>query len=161
MVILSKSIGGLGLPMSLVLIKPDIDQWKPAEHTGTFRGFNLAFIAATAALSYWKTDDFAKDIAGKEKILFSLLNSLKLDFPQLSMKVRGIGLIYGIEMPQPKIAKAIVGEAFRRKLIIELAGAEDQVIKLLPPLVVEDAVLEKGVNIIKDSIAFVCASMER
>jgi len=39
---LSKSVGG-GLPLSMVLMKPELDQWKPGEHTGTFRGNNLAF----------------------------------------------------------------------------------------------------------------------
>ena len=50
-VTLSKSIGGLGLPMSLVLLKPELDHWKPGEHTGTFRGNNLAFVAATQSVS--------------------------------------------------------------------------------------------------------------
>ena len=48
-VCLSKSIGG-GLPLSIVLIRPECDAWQPGEHTGTFRGNNLAFIAATAVL---------------------------------------------------------------------------------------------------------------
>src|SRR6056297_1899028 len=42
LVCLSKSIGG-GLPMSLLLIKPECDGWSPGQHTGTFRGNNLAF----------------------------------------------------------------------------------------------------------------------
>ncbi|HPJ39872.1 MAG TPA: diaminobutyrate--2-oxoglutarate transaminase, partial [Spirochaetota bacterium] len=49
---MSKSIGG-GLPLALVLIKPELDQWRPGEHTGTFRGNNLAFVASTQLLSYW------------------------------------------------------------------------------------------------------------
>src|SRR5690606_32564385 len=53
-VTLSKSVGAYGLPMSLVLIRPDLDVWEPAQHTGTFRGHNLAFVAAAAAIrTYW------------------------------------------------------------------------------------------------------------
>lgn len=53
-VLLSKSIGAYGLPMALVLLKPEIDLWKPAQHNGTFRGHNLAFVAATESLkTYW------------------------------------------------------------------------------------------------------------
>src|SRR5690349_10642681 len=48
----SKRISGYGLPMSLVLMKADLDLWQPAEHTGTFRGNQLAFIGAAAALDY-------------------------------------------------------------------------------------------------------------
>ncbi len=156
MIVVSKAIGGLGLPMSMVLIKPNIDQWKPAEHTGTFRGLNLAFVAAAAALTYWEDGRFTDEIMRKETILSTLLHKIKADYHRLSMKVRGVGLIYGIEMPRPEIAKEIVREAFQRKLIIELAGPEDQVIKFLPPLVVEETVLEKGVKIIEDSIKAVC-----
>ena len=50
-VCLSKSIGG-GLPLSLVLIRPECDAWQPGEHTGTFRGNNLAFVAAEAVLTH-------------------------------------------------------------------------------------------------------------
>ena len=56
-VTLGKSIGG-GLPLSLVLIEPSIDQWKPGEHSGTFRGNNLAFVAGAEVLNYWKDDAF-------------------------------------------------------------------------------------------------------
>ena len=53
---MSKSISGYGLPLSLiVLIERSLDVWKPAEHNGTFRGNNLAFVTATAALEhYWQ-----------------------------------------------------------------------------------------------------------
>ena len=50
MVTLSKSISGYGLPMSLVLIKPELDIFKPAEHNGTFRGNQMAFVGAKAAI---------------------------------------------------------------------------------------------------------------
>lgn len=56
---LSKSIGG-GLPLSVVLMKSELDQWKPGQHSGTFRGNNLAFIAASNLLkSYWEDDNLS------------------------------------------------------------------------------------------------------
>ena len=54
-VCLSKSISGYGLPLALTLIRPDLDIWKPGEHSGTFRGVNPAFVTGTAALRvYWQ-----------------------------------------------------------------------------------------------------------
>ncbi|MEZ5395739.1 MAG: aminotransferase class III-fold pyridoxal phosphate-dependent enzyme [Bryobacterales bacterium] len=47
---MSKSLSGYGLPFSVVLLKPELDQWKPGEHNGTFRGHNLAFVTAAAAI---------------------------------------------------------------------------------------------------------------
>ncbi len=64
-VCLSKSIGGIGLPMAITLIKSEYDQWGPGEHNGTFRGNNMAFIAATEALKNWETDDFSNDVQEK------------------------------------------------------------------------------------------------
>ena len=59
---LSKAIGGMGMPMALVLVRPAIDLWAPGEHVGTFRGNNLAFVAAEAALDYWRTAELADRI---------------------------------------------------------------------------------------------------
>ncbi len=72
-VCLSKSIGGYGLPLSIMLLKPHLDVWEAGEHTGTFRGFNLAFVTANEAiLQYWKDDKFVKNYTAKR--LFSLWN---------------------------------------------------------------------------------------
>jgi diaminobutyrate-2-oxoglutarate transaminase len=152
MVVLSKAIGGIGLPMSLLLMKPEIDLWKPAEHTGTFRGHNLAFVAARAALDYWVDDALSREVKRKEQLLRGWLGETKERHPGLGLQVRGRGLIYGLVMPKPEIAKAISREAFRQGLIIELAGSEDQVVKFLPPLVIEDDVLRRGVEIVERAL---------
>ncbi|MGY3361739.1 diaminobutyrate-2-oxoglutarate transaminase [Bradyrhizobium sp. GM0.4] len=50
-VVLSKSLSGYGLPLSMLLIEEEFDAWQPGEHTGTFRGNNLALVCATAAIN--------------------------------------------------------------------------------------------------------------
>jgi diaminobutyrate-2-oxoglutarate transaminase len=152
-VVLSKAIGGLGLPMSLVLIKPSVDQWKPAEHTGTFRGNNLAFVAATAALQYWKGDQFTKEIVRKGRVLANHLERLKSQYPEKVKGYRGRGLIWGLEMANPSVAKGVSRSAFAEQMIIELAGADDQVVKFLPPLVIDEVQLQKGMGVIERCVA--------
>ena len=67
---LSKSLSGYGLPFAMVLMKPELDLWKPGEHNGTFRGHNLAFVTAAAALNhYWRDDKFAKEVQKKADII--------------------------------------------------------------------------------------------
>jgi|SRR6516225_3414674 len=66
-VCLSKAIGGIGLPFAVTLIRPDLDCWNPGEHVGTFRGNNLAFTAATAALDYWRTGEFEQVIESRSR----------------------------------------------------------------------------------------------
>ena len=65
-VCLSKSISGYGLPMALTLLKPEIDEWEPGEHNGTFRGHNPAFVTATAALREFWTDSDAQRRRGPQ-----------------------------------------------------------------------------------------------
>lgn len=153
MVTLSKSISGYGLPMAVVLLKPGIDQWKPAEHTGTFRGNNLAFVAATEALTYWESSDFTRTIENKSQIIQDSLVEMQRQFPQLTTHVRGRGMIHGFEISNEELCKVIAHEAFQRGLIIERCGARDTVLKLLPPLVIEDDVLRQGLDILENSIA--------
>src|SRR5690606_15081487 len=49
-VTMAKSLSGMGLPFALTLFSPELDQWNPGEHNGTFRGNCHAFVTATAAL---------------------------------------------------------------------------------------------------------------
>lgn len=150
-VVLSKSIGG-GLPLSLLLMKPELDQWKPGEHTGTFRGNNLAFVAATVALGYWENDALSASVHQKSDLLRHELVKLIEEFPDLDMELRGRGLIFGLEIPDNSLASEISREAFSRGLIIETSGSEDSVLKFLPPLVIDEELLRRGVDIIRKSI---------
>ncbi|MCP8899799.1 diaminobutyrate--2-oxoglutarate transaminase [Gilvimarinus xylanilyticus] len=150
MVTLSKSIGG-GLPMALLLMRPELDQWQPGEHTGTFRGNNLAFVAATEALSFWDNDDLATAVVHKGKFIEQELQKIADEFPQFNPKVRGLGMIWGLEMT-PGVASETSAEAFERGLIIETSGADDQVLKFLPSLLIEEELLTEGLGIIRDSL---------
>jgi diaminobutyrate-2-oxoglutarate transaminase len=150
-VILSKSIGG-GLPLALVLMKPELDQWKPGEHTGTFRGNNLAFVASTELLGYWDNEAFPDAIRYREAIMKEELGKIVAKYDELGVKMRGRGLIYGLYFPQQGFSGAVTAEAFNRGLVIERAGARNDVIKFLPPLVIEEELLRRGVEIIDESI---------
>ncbi len=154
-VTVSKSFSGYGLPMSLVLFRRELDIWKAGQHTGTFRGNNLAFVSASVALEYWKDDRFSKDIFRKGAILSGRLNAISGKYPQLNAEVRGRGFIYGMAVDPPELAREISMECFKNKLIIELAGARNNVIKFLAPLIIPDEVLKEGLDILDASIGSV------
>lgn len=151
MVAVSKSIGG-GLPLAMLLIRPDLDQWAPGEHTGTFRGNNLGFVAATEALSYWDNDDLSMAVNYKGGIIAEELDRIAAKYPELEPKIRGIGMFWGIELAQPGVAVEASQEAFKRHLLVETAGSRDQVLKFLPPLVIEEELLREGLDIIDQSL---------
>ena len=151
MVCLSKSIGG-GLPMAILLMRPELDQWQPGEHTGTFRGNNLAFVAATKALSYWENEDFAEAVKYKGRIMEEELQKIVDKYPQLEIELRGIGMVWGLDIPRPGFAGEVSREAFANNLIIELAGADDSVVKFLPALTIDEETLREGMTLIDKAI---------
>lgn len=148
---LGKSIGG-GLPLSLVLIKPAIDQWKPGEHSGTFRGNNLAFVAGAEVLQYWKDDVFSQSVIHKSALAAERFQSFQKKYESLNIKVRGKGFIFGLELPSNDLAHKIAEHAFTLGLIIEVTGAKRNVLKFLPPLTIEKEVLQNGLDIIDQAI---------
>ncbi|WP_019938866.1 diaminobutyrate--2-oxoglutarate transaminase [Bordetella sp. FB-8] len=155
-VTLSKSLSGFGLPMSLVLIKPELDIWKPGAHSGTFRGNNLAFVTAAQALdSYWVSDAFAGQTRHKEDLLRNWLENLAYSYPQAGLSVRGRGLIQGLALPAEagNLANRIAAKAFEYGVVIETSGAYDEVLKVLPALTIEDELLERGLEVLERSTA--------
>ena len=152
-VCLSKSLSGSGLPFALTLMKPEHDLWEPGEHNGTFRGNNLAFVTATAALElFWSDDELTREVQRKEALVRAGLDSLADQHPGLFADVRGRGLIQGISTSVPEAASEITAKAFDRGLVIETAGSESEVVKLLPPLVVDDAAIATAFEILADSV---------
>lgn len=153
-VTVSKSISGYGLPMALVLLKPELDVWKPAAHSGTFRGNNLAFVTGKVALEhYWADDSFQKEIARKAAILEQGIQGLIGEFPQYALTARGRGLMRGIASPDLTWATRVAGQAFLRNMVIETSGGNNEVLKFLTALTIEDSELERGIGILHDSIA--------
>jgi len=150
-VTLSKSISGSGLPMALVLLKPEHDVWAPGEHNGTFRGNNAAFVTATAALDhFWTDDELTTSVQAKSDRARRGLERIMADHPGLFSDVRGRGLILGMQAVVPDVASAMVQGAFERGLIMETAGAEDEVVKLLPPLVVSDDAIDRALEVLAE-----------
>ncbi len=153
-VTLSKSLSGYGLPFAIVLIRPDLDVWKPGEHNGTFRGNNHAFVTATAALEhYWRTSDFADTIERTGIAVGQQLQELVDRFSPDLVEARGRGMMRGIRCADPKRAAAVTARAFERGLIIERSGPEDEVIKCLAPLTIHRNELMEGLGILELAIA--------
>ncbi|HAY10300.1 MAG TPA: diaminobutyrate--2-oxoglutarate transaminase [Thauera sp.] len=147
-VTLSKSLSGYGLPLALVLIKPELDQWAPGEHNGTFRGHNPAFVTATAALRFWQDGLLAEDVARKAGLVEKRLTDIVAKHAP-GARVRGRGLIWGIEFDDTQLAARISQACFKRGLIIETAGIDDQMLKLLPSLTIAEEELRHGLDVIE------------
>jgi diaminobutyrate-2-oxoglutarate transaminase len=154
LVVLSKSISGIGAPMSLLLIRREYDAWNPGEHAGTFRGNQLAFVGATAALEYARESRIEQVVRAGERLLGDFLRREVAAFDG-RIAARGRGMIWGVELSaggRPGIAGEVSRRCFDAGLVIETAGRGGTVLKLLPPLNADPGVLERGCSILAAAI---------
>ncbi|NRQ19179.1 diaminobutyrate--2-oxoglutarate transaminase [Ensifer sesbaniae] len=152
-VLLSKSLSGSGLPLSLLLLKPELDVWRPGEHNGTFRGNNLAFVTGAAAFRrYWTNDTLSAQVTEMGHIISGRLQQVTQANGAHKLSWRGRGMMLGLDCATGELAERIVRKAFEKGLVVERCGAEDQVIKLLPPLTIDEQTLHHGLDILQKSI---------
>ena len=154
MVTLSKSIGGCGFPLSLVLFKPELDMWEPGQHTGTFRGNQLSLVAGKAGLEIFVEENVEAETRRKAKIFEDFLRDEILPMDS-RLAYRGIGMIWGLDFSRfdKDMTKPLIAACFKNGLILERVGRDNNVLKLMPPVVIPDDQLIAGLNILKKSLA--------
>lgn len=149
-VTLAKSLSGMGLPFALTLFRPHLDVWDPGEHNGTFRGNNHAFVTTAAALRhFWSDGDFEADVLRRGELLGRRLDKMAAAH---GLSTRGRGMMRGIDVGSGEAAAAITAACFAKGLIIETSGPHDEIVKVLAPLVIEDALLEAGLDIVEEAV---------
>lgn len=158
LVCLSKSLSGIGLPMSLLLIRPEYDQWRPGEHNGTFRGNNLAFVSATAALELWREPDFLARMGAVQNRIRAWTEELLHRYGDVLFKPKGIGLMTGLAFTDKALAGKVARRAYRRRVLIETSGPYSEVLKIMPPLTIEKEVLEEGLSRLGEAIEEILVS---
>ncbi|EAQ04708.1 diaminobutyrate--2-oxoglutarate aminotransferase [Pseudooceanicola batsensis HTCC2597] len=150
MVTQAKSLSGYGLPFAALLIKPEHDIWKPAEHNGTFRGNNHAFVTGRVAIEkFWADKSFESELQSKATVLTTGLQEVADLIP--GAKLKGRGLMQGVDVGSGELAGEICARAFEKGLIIETSGADDEVVKVLAPLTTPDEMFRKGLGILLEA----------
>jgi diaminobutyrate-2-oxoglutarate transaminase len=143
-------LSGLGLPFSVTLMRPELDLWEPGEHNGTFRGFNPAFVTATAALrEFWTDDEFAAGVRDRGD---QLRRGLEAIGAETGGHYRGRGLLAGLHFDDAELAGKVAAEAFDRGLLVETSGPVGEVVKLMPPLTISGADLDRGLAILGEAV---------
>lgn len=153
-VVLSKSISGFGIPMSLTMFRPEYDLWSPGEHNGTFRGIGPGFATGAEAIRlFWSDDALERETRRKGELAAARLEEIAAAHPEAGLTVRGRGLVRGLVFANGEIADAVTSVCFRNGLVIETAGPDDEVVKLLPPLIISDDDLNRGIDILAAAVA--------
>ncbi|MCL2482708.1 MAG: aspartate aminotransferase family protein [Propionibacteriaceae bacterium] len=150
-VCLSKSIGGYGFPFSLTMMKPELDIWSPGEHNGTFRGNQLAMVAATAGVEITVDQDIEAGARRRGQIVQDFLTREVATLDD-SIDIRGLGMIWGIDVHEDALSAQISRACFDHGVILERAGRKNGVVKLMPSLVIPDEILVEGLGVIRDAV---------
>lgn len=146
-VTMAKSLSGFGLPMAMLLVRPQHDVFGPAEHNGTFRGNTHAFVTARVAIEkFWASDDFQEELSRKSEMVQTALAKLASLVPDAELK--GRGLMQGVDVRSGELAAEICARAYEKGLVIETSGNEDQVVKILAPLTTSEQTFRKGFDIL-------------
>ncbi|MDN3609864.1 pyridoxal phosphate-dependent class III aminotransferase [Vibrio ostreicida] len=161
---LSKAIGG-GMPMSLLVINRQHDTWNPGEHTGTFRGNQLAMVSGAKALEIIERDNLVEhaNIAGQ--YFRHGLEAIQKRVDCIA-EVRGKGLMLGVEVRKPGFERNPFGEpmsdgeltlgiqraALERGLIVEKGGRDGSVIRFLPPLIISFEQIDFALRVLEEAI---------
>jgi len=154
-ILVSKGLGGIGMPVAIVLYNRDLDTWGPGAHTATFRGNQLAFAAGVAFAKIVERDDILKHVRTEGEYILEELRALQSEHPAIG-DVRGLGLMIGFEMvdpetgaPAPEVARRVQQLAVERGLILELGGRYDAVVRMLPPLNVSRETVDQALDVVR------------
>lgn len=142
---LAKGIAG-GVPMGAIMLGPRVQGLHSGVHGSTFGGNPLACAAALATIDVIESQDLPARAAGKGSYLLDQLSAL--DVPVVR-EVRGLGLMIGIEL-RTRVRgylEALIGEG------VLALPAGPTVLRLLPPLVIEDADLDRVVAALRRVLA--------
>ena len=149
----AKGIGG-GFPLGACLATERAASGMTAgTHGSTYGGNPLAMAVGNAVMEEMTAPGFMEHVVEMAGLLRQRLAGLADAFPDLIEEVRGEGLMLGIRMRPEGANAALVASARERRLLLVPAG--DNVVRLLPPLVVEPEHVGQAV----DTLAEACAAL--
>lgn len=141
-----------GLPITILLLKPELDHWRRGDQVGLVQGDNLAFVAAAEIHLQWTTT-LTGEIAERSKTVAEALQGIPLRFPHRNLHVRGKGLMWALELDRPASAAVVSAWASERGLIVEPARLKDNVLLVLPPVTISEDVLREGLDCLNEAVS--------
>lgn len=151
-----KGIGG-GVAVAAVMGRRELMRWPPDSYTSTFLTNNLNLAAAVAAIAVLREERLPARAAALAPGAAARLAHGLAGVPGVA-EIRGTGLWFGIELALPD-GRPAAGEAARillrareRGVIVGRGGYDDNVVKLSPPLVIDEAELARGLDRVAETI---------
>ncbi|MCU0495586.1 MAG: aminotransferase class III-fold pyridoxal phosphate-dependent enzyme [Chloroflexaceae bacterium] len=155
--VMAKGIAS-GMPLSGLAARREImSQWQPGTHGGTYGGNALSCAAAVATIAAMQEEGMVENAARQGQNLMNALCGLKQRQPIIS-DVRGAGLMVGVELtnadgsPAAAATKKAIAACRERGLLLLTCGTYDNVVRFIPPLIVNDEQVIEAVSIFAESL---------
>ncbi len=153
---MAKSLGS-GMPIAATVFRKELDWKSPGAHSSTFGGNCLACASSLATLNVIEREGVVKQAAVKGEIMRKHLEEIMSRFENVG-DVRGLGMMRALEfvedrrnkVPAVKLRNEIVSLAFKKGLV--MLGCGRSSIRLIPPLTIEERNLERGMDLLEESI---------
>jgi|SRR6185295_3554289 len=150
-VVASNAVAG-GLPISILLLRPELDHWQKGEQIGIFQGNSLAFVAGAELVELWTKGSF-RDVEERSKVLRETLTAAPALFPNRHLVVRGAGMNWALEFRRPGAASVVSAWALEHGLLVEPARHRDDVLLVMPPITIGENVLREGLERLHEVVA--------
>jgi 4-aminobutyrate aminotransferase/(S)-3-amino-2-methylpropionate transaminase len=163
----AKAIAG-GLPLAAVTGRADImDAVQPGGIGGTFGGNPVSTAAALAVFDLIERDDLIERARQVERMLWARIGHWPQTYDVVG-DVRGQGAMFGVELvlpgtttPNPAALSAVIGHATSNGVIVLDAGSWDSVLRLLPPVVISEVLIDDAATVIEESLVALSTSGTR
>ncbi len=155
----AKAVAG-GMPLGGIIAKKEIiDKWERGAHGTTYGGNPVCCAAGNAALDVILKEKLSERAEKMGEYMLKRLNELKEEH-EIIGDARGKGLMVAIELvkdrkkktPATAKAKKLLQEAHKRGLLVYVAGTYDSVIRMMPPLIISKELIDKGIDILDESL---------
>lgn len=149
-----------GFPLSATIARPEVaDSFRPGEHLSTFGGNPVSCAAAIANLDVMQSEDLPGRAARLGAQAIATLRSGADDLEPIG-EVRGLGLMIGVELvkdraskqPDSALARAVRDYAREHGVLIGVGGTDGNVLRLQPPLVIEEQDLKDALSVVLDGV---------
>lgn len=148
-----------GMPVSAVVSdKAIMDHWAPGSHGGTYGGNAVGTATALATLQVMRDEKLPENAERMGTVLMDSLREIQRDFPVIG-DVRGLGLMVAVEFVKPDgsvnpgAVASVIQRAFEEKVLLLNCGTYDEAIRVIPPLVVNEAQIRDFLAVFRGAVA--------
>jgi 4-aminobutyrate aminotransferase len=156
--IMAKGIAS-GMPISAIAASRELmERWPTGSHGGTYGGNAVACAAAVATIQVLRDEGLIENSAHMGEVLMTGLRHLQEESPAIG-DVRGRGLMVATEFTTPDgqpwgaRAKAVIQTCYQKDLLLLSCGYDGQIVRWIPPLVVNEAQVHEALAIFADALA--------